>query len=50
MEVGALARQAVDGRPLIRDALNYSGSNVQNRAPTTWNFSPRGRYHNKPAT
>lgn len=31
MEVGALARQAVDDNPLIRDALNHSGSNVQNR-------------------
>ncbi len=31
MEVGALARQAVDGNPLIRALLKESGSNVQNR-------------------
>ena len=31
MEVGALARQAVDGHPLIRQLLAESGSNVQNR-------------------
>jgi len=30
-EVGALARQIVDGHPLIRDALAQSGSNVENR-------------------
>lgn len=31
VEVGALARQAVDGDPLIRDLLSRSGPNVTNR-------------------
>jgi Ni,Fe-hydrogenase I large subunit len=31
VEVGALARQVVDGLPLIRDLVNRSGSNVRNR-------------------
>ena len=30
-EVGALARQAVDGQPLVRSLLAESGSNVRNR-------------------
>lgn len=30
-EVGALARQIIDGHPLIRDAVVLSGSNVENR-------------------
>ena len=31
MEVGAIARQMVDGNPLILDLVNKSGANVQNR-------------------
>ena len=31
METGALARQAVDGHPLIRDLVAASGGNVRNR-------------------
>lgn len=31
VEVGALARQVVDGHPLIRDLVNQSGGNVRNR-------------------
>jgi len=31
VEVGALARQQVNGHPLIRDLVKYSGGNVQNR-------------------
>ncbi|MCB1802526.1 MAG: nickel-dependent hydrogenase large subunit [Gammaproteobacteria bacterium] len=31
MEVGALARQVVDGQPLIRDLVAHSGGNVRNR-------------------
>ena len=31
VEVGALARQAVDGHPLIRDLIAQSGGNVRNR-------------------
>ncbi|MBL6933580.1 MAG: nickel-dependent hydrogenase large subunit [Rhodospirillales bacterium] len=31
VEVGALARQAVNGHPLIRDAIVQSGGNVRNR-------------------
>lgn len=31
VEVGALARQVVDGLPLIRDLVSRSGSNVRNR-------------------
>lgn len=31
MEVGALARQVVDGHPLIRDLVAQSGGNVRNR-------------------
>jgi len=31
VEVGALARQLVDGNPLIRDLVQESGSNVRNR-------------------
>ncbi|HGG59366.1 MAG TPA: HupV protein [Gammaproteobacteria bacterium] len=31
MEVGALARQQVDGHPLIRDLVAHSGGNVRNR-------------------
>lgn len=31
MEVGALARQVVDGHPLIRDLVARSGGNVRNR-------------------
>jgi len=31
VEVGALARQVVDGHPLIRDAVSASGGNVRNR-------------------
>ncbi|HID44144.1 MAG TPA: HupV protein, partial [Chromatiaceae bacterium] len=31
MEVGALARQVVDGHPMIRDLVARSGGNVQNR-------------------
>jgi uptake hydrogenase large subunit len=31
VEVGALARQAVDGHPLIRDLVTRSGGNVRNR-------------------
>lgn len=31
MEVGALARQVVDGQPLIRELVNQSGGNVRNR-------------------
>jgi Ni,Fe-hydrogenase I large subunit len=31
MEVGALARQIIDGQPLITDLANRYGSNVQNR-------------------
>jgi hydrogenase large subunit len=31
VEVGALARQMVDGHPLIRDLVAHSGGNVQNR-------------------
>ena len=31
MEVGALARQVVDGHPLMRDAVARSGGNVENR-------------------
>jgi hydrogenase large subunit len=31
MEVGAQARQVVDGHPLLRDLVRSSGSNVQNR-------------------
>lgn len=31
MEVGALARQAVSGHPLIRDVVSKSGGNVENR-------------------
>jgi hydrogenase large subunit len=31
MEVGALARQQVDGHPLIRDLVAQSGGNVSNR-------------------
>jgi len=31
VEVGALARQQVNGHPLIRDLVKHSGGNVQNR-------------------
>lgn len=31
VEVGALARQVVDGHPLIRDLVSQSGGNVRNR-------------------
>jgi len=31
MEVGALARQVVNGHPLIRDLVSHSGGNVRNR-------------------
>jgi len=31
MEVGALARQVVDGHPLVRDLVAQSGGNVRNR-------------------
>ncbi len=31
VEVGALARQLVDGQPLIRDLVSHSGGNVRNR-------------------
>jgi len=31
VEVGALARQLVDGHPLIRDLVAHSGGNVRNR-------------------
>lgn len=31
VEVGALARQVVDGHPLIRDLVRHSGGNVRNR-------------------
>ena len=31
MEVGALARQVVDGHPLIQDLVNKKGGNVRNR-------------------
>jgi len=31
VEVGALARQQVDGHPLIRDLVSHSGGNVRNR-------------------
>jgi len=31
MEVGALARQVVDGHPLIRDLVRHTGGNVRNR-------------------
>lgn len=31
VEVGALARQVVNGHPLIRDLVNQSGGNVRNR-------------------
>lgn len=31
VEVGALARQVVDGHPLIRDLVSHSGGNVRNR-------------------
>ena len=31
VEVGAIARQTVDGQPLIRDLVGASGSNVRNR-------------------
>ncbi|MCU7816003.1 MAG: nickel-dependent hydrogenase large subunit [Candidatus Thiodiazotropha sp. (ex Rostrolucina anterorostrata)] len=31
MEVGALARQQIDGHPLIRELVLHSGGNVQNR-------------------
>lgn len=31
VEVGALARQVVDGHPLIRDLVAHSGGNVRNR-------------------
>ncbi len=31
VEVGALARQVVDGQPLIRDLVAHSGGNVRNR-------------------
>ena len=31
MEVGALARQVIDGHPLIRDLVAQSGGNVRNR-------------------
>jgi hydrogenase large subunit len=31
VEVGALARQVVDGLPLIRDLVGHSGGNVRNR-------------------
>ncbi len=31
MEVGALARQVVDGHPLVRDLVAHSGGNVRNR-------------------
>ncbi len=32
MEVGALARQVVDGHPLLRDLVRHGGGNVRNRA------------------
>ncbi len=31
VEVGALARQVVDGHPLVRDLVGHSGGNVRNR-------------------
>lgn len=31
VEVGALARQLIDGQPLVNDLVSRSGSNVQNR-------------------
>ena len=40
VEVGALARQVVDGHPLVRDLVAASGGNVRNRVVARLPRSP----------